>query len=141
MAILLSEVKDNHDMPDLGIIRIDRTRLYKRRWRAEAECGTEVAVALDEPAKHDQVLVGKERSFKVQQIPEKVVIIPIPEDPSFAAKIGWYLGNRHIPIEVREAVMLMEYFENLITSLERIGIEHSIGEDILRCKPHSEHMH
>ncbi len=141
MAILLNEVTADHDPSDLGVIHIDRTRLYKRRWRAVAECGTEVAVALDEAAKHGQVIMGKEQVFLIQQIPEKVVVIPIPVDPSFAAKIGWYFGNRHLPIEVRDDVMLTEYFPNLLDSLNRIGIEHSVGEDILRCKPHSEHMH
>ena len=51
---------------------------------------------------------------------EEVVSISMPEDPSMAAKIGWYLGNRHLPIEVREKEILLESFPTLTDSLDRI---------------------
>ena len=78
----------------------------------------------------------------MQQLPEEVVAIPLPESGELGAKIGWYLGNRHIPIEVRESELVMELFPTLTDSLERIGIPFQVRNDVLNCKPHSSgHRH
>lgn len=123
----------------LPVARID---LWKRRWRGIAEDGTEVAVALEEAATNGQILCGDALSFRIVQEPEEVVAIPIPKDADLAAKIGWYLGNRHIPIEVTAAEMVMENFPTLTDSLKRIGISFEIREDVLNCRPHSaDHRH
>ena len=124
-------------------IAVDRVTLYKRRWRLTFQ-GLELAVDLDSAASHGQTLSNASAShfFQIEQIPEQVIMIPIPTDASMAAKIGWYLGNRHIPIEVREKEMVMENFPTLTDSLTRIGILYEQKTDILRCAPHSaDHRH
>ena len=74
--------------------------------------------------------------------PEEVIVIPLPEGTELAAKIGWYLGNRHIPVEVREGEIVVEVFPTLTDSLERIGIGYEERSDVLRCGPHSSgHRH
>lgn len=100
-----------------------------------------MAVALEKAAQNGNVLLGGGRSFRIAQMPEEVVAITMPEEQSMAAKIGWYLGNRHLPIEVREKEILLESFPTLTDSLERIGIGYTMREDVLNCRPHSEHTH
>lgn len=137
--ILLSEVLESGEGVVLPVARVD---LWKRRWRGVAEDGTPVAVALAEPVADGALLGGGGRVFRVAQIPEELVCIPMPDDASMSAKIGWYLGNRHIPIEVRESELLMENFPTLTDSLQRIGILFEVRTDVLRCKPHSSsHRH
>ncbi len=140
MAILLDQICDAEvDAVLLSVARID---LYKRRWRGVAQDGTEVAVALSEAAKDGQYLCGADRVFLISQNPEDVLVIPMPQEAEMAAKIGWYLGNRHIPIEVRADEMLMENFPTLEDSLTRIGISYHLRQDVLRCRPHSaDHRH
>lgn len=104
----------------------------------------DIAVDLDAPVAHGTVLAdtNKQKMYRIEQLPEEVVVIPIPEEATMAAKIGWYLGNRHIPIEVREDTLVMENFPTLVDSLLRIGIKHEVTQDILRCAPHSaDHRH
>jgi len=140
MAVLLNRVGEVRD--DAGTIRVARVDLWKRRWRGTASDGTEVAVALDEAAKDGQCLYGEEECFQIVQTSEEVVAIPMPDDSEMAAKIGWYLGNRHIPIEVRAEELVMENFPTLTGSLTKIGIPHEVREDVLRCRPHSsDHRH
>lgn len=123
-------------------IRVPRETVWKRRWRAVADDGTEVAVDLDEPVADGAVLSAGERRFVVVQSAEEVVALALPADPRRAAQIGWYLGNRHIPIEVRADEILVEAFPTLTESLERIGIPHECRHDVLRCRPHSgDHRH
>ena len=139
-AILLDQIAEE-DCPDAVALPVARIVLWTRRWRSTAEDGTVVAVALEKAAQNQDVLLGGDRSFRIAQMAEEVVSISMPEDPSMAAKIGWYLGNRHLPIEVREKEILLESFPTLTDSLDRIGIDYSMREDVLNCRPHSEHTH
>jgi urease accessory protein UreE len=140
MALLLDRVGEPSG--DVVPVRVARIDLWKRRWRGVAEDGREVAVALETPARNGDVLVGEGGSFRVEQESEEVVVIGMPANADLAAQIGWYFGNRHIPIEVRESEILAENFPTLTDSLERIGIAYTKREDILNCRPHSEdHRH
>lgn len=123
-------------------VQVDRHTLQKRRWRAVAEDGTEVAVALSQPVVDGDFLDAGARAFRVVQEPEEVVVITLPEASEMAAKIGWYLGNRHIPVEVRDDEIVVEAFPTLTDSLKRIGIGYELRTDVLRCGAHSSgHRH
>lgn len=139
-AILLEKIAEE-DCPDAVALPVARITLWTRRWRSTAEDGTVVAVALEKAASNGEILLGGGRAFRIAQMPEEAVAIAMPEDASMAAKIGWYLGNRHLPIEVREDEILLEKFPTLTDSLDRIGIGYQIREDVLNCRPHSEHTH
>jgi len=140
MAVLLDRIGEfSPDAPTLPVLRVD---LWKRRWRGAADDGSEVAVSLDEATQDGVCLYGDHACYRVVQLPEEVVAIPLPANAEMAAKIGWYLGNRHIPIEVRETEIVMEIFPTLTESLTRIGIAHEVRQDVLRCRPHStDHRH
>ncbi|NNC87840.1 MAG: hypothetical protein HKN82_05195 [Akkermansiaceae bacterium] len=123
-------------------VQVGRHNLQKRRWRAVADDGTELAVTLPDAVADGAFLDGGARCFRVVQEPEEVVVIALPGTAELAAKIGWYLGNRHIPVEVREDEIVVEAFPTLTDSLRRIGIGYSERMDVLRCGPHSSgHRH
>ncbi len=122
-------------------VRVDRHTLYKRRWRATAEDGTEIAVNLDGPVAHGAYLeAGQGRVFVISQDPEEVLVVPLPQKTEMAAKIGWYLGNQHLPVEIRETEIILEHIATLAASLDRIGIPYTLRTDVFRCKMHS-HQH
>ncbi|MGJ8697333.1 MAG: urease accessory protein UreE [Verrucomicrobiaceae bacterium] len=140
MALLLNRI--GPASPEAIALPVARVDLWKRRWRATASDGSEIAVALDAPAKHGEFLWNDDRSFQISQLPETVITIAIPDQPDLAAKIGWYFGNRHIPIEVRKNSIIAEDFPTLTDSLDRIGIAWNRRQEILNCRPHSsDHRH
>ncbi len=139
MALLIQQVCEERDHHTSVIV--DRHTLYKRRWRAKAEDGSDLAINLDRPVGDGAYLDGGESGvFKVQQLDEEVLVIPLPKSTELAAKVGWYLGNQHLPVEVREQEILLENVKTLAASLDRIGIPYTIRRDVFRCKMHS-HTH
>jgi len=143
VALLLDRIVTHSDTEPV-VLHVDRVDLYRKRFRVQSEHHGLVAIDLESPPKHDILLTDVVGSvvFRIEQNPEEICEIPIPEDASFSAKIGWYLGNRHIPIEVTSEVIRLENFPTLVDSLDRIGIKYHICEGILRCAPHSaDHRH
>ncbi len=123
-------------------VQVDRHTLYKRRWRARAVDGSELAVDLEAPVTDGTLLDGgaAKKVFQIEQTPEDVLVIPLPDTTEMAAKIGWYLGNQHLPVEIRDNEIILERLDTLAASLERIGIAYEFRNDIFRCKMHS-HQH
>ncbi|MDF1754038.1 MAG: hypothetical protein P1U89_14745 [Verrucomicrobiales bacterium] len=140
MTVLIQRTTD--EVGDAVPVRVDRHTLYKRRWRAIANDGTELAVDLESPVGDGAYLYSAkaERAFQVSQNKERVLVIPLPERPEMAAKIGWYLGNQHLPVEVRDTEILLEPVKTLAKSLDRIGIPYLYREEVFKCKMHS-HQH
>ena len=85
-------------------------------------------------------MTGQGRIFLIAQEPEDVLVIPLPNKTEMAAKIGWYLGNQHLPVEIRETEIILEHLATLAASLDRIGIPYTLRTDVFRCKMHS-HQH
>lgn len=143
MALLLNKFSESPPA-EVSTLQLERTDLYRRRFRAIDSEGNDLAIDLDSLPKHNSILCDEAESkyYQIEQTPEEVCIIPVPSDPTFAAKIGWYLGNRHIPIEVTEKDIILENFPTLTDSLDRIGISYRINVQRLYCAPHSaEHRH
>ncbi len=146
MAILIQTTVDACDIsPEVAnaavIIQIDRHTLYKRRWRSTAEDGTELAVNLESPVSHHSLLRSENGTlYRIQQIKEDILIISLPQTTQLAAQVGWYLGNQHLPVEVRPDAIILEKLDTLAASLDRIGIPYSFDHDIFLCKIHS-HQH
>ena len=141
MPVLLIEATSEVSA-DAVPVRVDRLTLNKRRWRAAAADGSELAVNLDAPTAIGAILESADgRRFRVEQEEEEVIVITLPQKSDMAAKVGWYLGNRHLPVEVRENEILLEKLPSLADSLDRIGIPYSYRTDVFRCAIHSSHTH
>lgn len=84
-------------------IYADRHQLAKRRWRGVAEDGMEIGFELEEPLRHGAcVLEERGKRYIIAQLPETVLEFAVPADPAEALRIGWLLGNGHVPIQLRE---------------------------------------
>ena len=130
------------DCPDAVALPVARIVLWTRRWRSTAEDGTVVAVALEKAAQNQDVLLGGDRSFRIAQMAEEVVVnCHARRSPPWPQRLAGISGIAILPIEVREKEILLESFPTLTDSLDRIGIAYSMREDILNCRPHSEHTH
>ena len=137
MIILLNRVGE--PTSEAVTVLVPRADLWKGRWEAVAEDGTRIQVEVADPLKNGSYLYGEdERSFRIEQISEEVLAIPMPSEAEMAAKIGWYLGNRHMPIEVRPDEIVLENYPGIVDSLQRIGIAHEIRKDVLNCRPNLE---
>ncbi|MEZ7956160.1 MAG: hypothetical protein QMC23_00775 [Rubritalea sp.] len=141
MAILIEQTAEANASIVPIMIKVDRHTLYKRRWRATAENGTQLAVNLDSPVPDGTILSSSNNEhFLIQQTKEDVLIISLPASTQLAAQVGWYLGNQHLPVEVREDAIILEKLDTLAASLDRIGIPYTFKHDVFRCKMHS-HQH
>jgi len=139
MAVLVRETID--DATTYSVVNVDRHTLYKRRWRAKAEDGEELAVDLDEPVSDRSFLKTVDGDiYQIAQITEDVLVISLPKTTEMAAKVGWYLGNQHLPVEIRSDAIILEKLDTLAASLDRIGIPYKFKHDVFRCKIHS-HQH
>lgn len=119
-------------------IQLDRHTLQKRRWRATAVDGTELALDLEEPVSHgDVVAVVEGARYVIQQAPEPVLILPLPESTEEAARLGWFLGNQHLPVEVRKDCILVEDIPTLAQAIHKNHIDHRHGHEVFLSDPHS----
>ncbi len=85
----------------LTILKVDRLRLAKRRWRGFAEDGEEFGFDLEYPLRDGTFFFHSEtRSYAIEQQTEPVIDIVCPENASDSARLGWVLGNLHFPIEI-----------------------------------------
>lgn len=143
MAVLVQETieKSAFQSGGLVLVKVDRHTLYKRRWRAVAEDGAELAVDLDASVSDGTLLkTAAGEVYQIEQIAEDVMVIPLPNSAEMAAKLGWYLGNQHLPVEVRTDEIILEKMATLAASLDRIGIPYTSRHDVFHCKMHS-HQH
>lgn len=123
-------------------VELDRHTLQKRRWRATAADGTELAIDLPEPVTHGTTIAATETSrYEVRQTPEPVLIVPLPAETDAAARLGWFLGNQHLPVEVRHDAILVEDVATLADALHRHHIHHHHGTEVFLADPHSAHHH
>ncbi|MGJ8657718.1 MAG: urease accessory protein UreE [Akkermansiaceae bacterium] len=141
MAILIEHTAEANASIVPIIIKVDRHTLYKRRWRATAENGTELAVNLPAPVPEGTILTSaNDEHYLIQQTTEDVLVISLPTSTQLAAQVGWYLGNQHLPVEIRPDAIILEKLDTLAASLDRIGIPYTFKHDVFRCRMHS-HQH
>lgn len=124
-------------------VRVDRHTLAKRRWRIQAEDGEDIAVDLENPCSHGDLLWTTElKAYFVDQAFEQVVEIPMPADPGLAATLGWFLGNQHLPVEIMHEGIRLEASSHLMSLLERSHIDFSVREAVFSPAAHSaSHSH
>ncbi|MBK1790762.1 hypothetical protein JIN82_06295 [Persicirhabdus sediminis] len=102
----------------------------------------ELAYGLRTAAKHGDYFKGVDGScYHIQQLAEEIIEVPMPQSLEMAAKVGWYLGNQHLAVEVRADKIILEYVHTLAKSLDRIGIPYQVTQGVFLCGMHSSHTH
>ena len=142
MPLITSKPSPPEGPRETVYVPVDRHTLAKRRWRCQAEDGTDLAVDLEEPCRHGElVLVRDERAYRVRQAPEQVLRIPIPEEKESAARLGWFLGNQHLPVEVIDGHLQVAYDKHLCQRLALIGAKPVVVDAVFNPDPHSAVPH
>ncbi len=115
------------------LMKVDRIRLAKRRWRGFAEDGTEFGFDLEMPLKHGAVFFSSASgNYRIEQQPEPVIDIPCPHAASAAARLGWLLGNLHFPIEILANILRICDDTAVRQMLQREAIPYTLSESVFQ---------
>ncbi|WAC19905.1 hypothetical protein OVA24_00750 [Luteolibacter sp. SL250] len=99
----------------------ERRQFLKRRWRGEAEDGTEFGFDLESRLTDGCVIHHADgKDYIVRQLPEVVYEIPITS-PEQAALVGWKSGNLHMPAQILPDCIRILHDEAMKQLLEREG--------------------
>ena len=112
-------------------LQVSRLHLAKRRWRGFAEDGKEFGFDLEAPLPDGALFFATPTHlYAVQQLPEPVVDIRLPSDPSQAARIGWLFGNLHFPVALLPGALRIQDDPAVRQLLARESLEHSPSEAV-----------
>jgi urease accessory protein len=92
-----------------GSLTLDFDARHRRRFRLTADQGDDVLLDLPEAvamADGDGLQLDDGRWLKVQAAAEDLVEIK-HQDPIQLMRLAWHLGNRHLPTEIRDHVLLI----------------------------------
>ncbi len=102
MNVIKSMVAEASSRPEQDQIKLvaERRLFLKRRWRGEAEDGTEFGFDLETRLVPGAVFhQTEEKDYVIWQQTEMVYEIPV-NDPGAAALVGWRIGNLHFPVQI-----------------------------------------
>jgi len=92
-----------------GSLTLDFDARHRRRFRLTADQGDDILLDLPQAiamGDGDGLQLDDGRWLKVQAAPEDLVEIR-HEDPLELVRLSWHLGNRHLPTEIRDHVLLI----------------------------------
>ena len=90
-----------------GTLTVDFDARHRRRIRLTTDQGEDILLDLPKAvamANGDGLLLEDGKWLKVQAAAELTIEVR-HEDPGQLMRLAWHLGNRHLPTEVREAVL------------------------------------
>jgi len=90
-----------------GSLTLDFDARHRRRFRLRADQGDDILLDLPQTvamADGDGLQLEDGRWLKVQAAPEEIVEIR-HEDQEQLMRLAWYLGNRHLPTEIRDRIL------------------------------------
>jgi urease accessory protein UreE len=123
-------------------VSVDRYTLEKRRWRTTATDGKDIVVDLEKPCEHGAVLyLDESGAYLVDQLEEAVIQIPIPGSTAEAAKLGWFLGNQHLQVEINGTHIVLAHDDQLVRKLDREHIHWHSAKAVFCPDPHSKSHH
>jgi urease accessory protein len=94
-----------NSLPVVGI-PASRDILAKKRWRGIAADHAEFGFDLEHPLTNgDMVHRSESAVYRVEQLPEPVLEIPLDPDPAQAALLAWRIGNLHFPLEMAGSLL------------------------------------
>ena len=107
------------------VLAAERRQFLKRRWRGNAEDGTEFGFDL-ETRLTDGCVIFQEggKDYIVRQLPEKVYELDLVS-PDQAALVAWKVGNLHLPAQIFPSSIRVLHDEAMTQLLQREGWEFS----------------
>lgn len=136
-------IKDNifssttqFDTDSVERLILSRSDMQKMRMRKTGERGTDVTLSLNSGAHlHNGDIIEKDGTrLLIEQIPEKVITVTLPESKNDIVLLGHIIGNRHRPISVKDNTLSfpiqadseLETFKTLLAPVA--GIELKVKE-------------
>lgn len=120
-------------------IAADRDALTRRRWRGAAVDGKDFAFALTDPLRHGDVIwEGDGKRYRIRQIAEPVLVVPLPSELLLAARTAWFFGNMHLPVELRVGELLVAEEPTLRERLTAAGMSWTAREDVFQPTRHCD---
>lgn len=139
MPLIEHAIPESSDALQELTIAADREALTRRRWRGAAIDGTDFAFALTDPVQHGSVIFeGQGKRYRVRQLPEPVLVIPLPQEPLMAARTAWFFGNMHLPIELRPTELLVAEEPTLRERITAAGMAWTAREDVFQPSKHCD---
>ncbi len=108
-----------------GSLTLDFDARHRRRIRLTTDQGEDVLLDLPKAiamADGDALQLEDGRLLKVQAAAEPIVEIR-HKDPHQLMRLAWHLGNRHLPVEVRDQVLRIRPDHVIEEMLHRFGAE------------------
>ena len=113
-------------------LNVERRVLAKRRWRGQAEDGTDFGFDLVLPLSNGICFHAEgDKNYVIDQKPEVVFRIPFP-DQREAAHRAWQVGNLHFPAQFLESYLLVEGDHAVRLMLERNQIPFEEGMEVFQ---------
>jgi len=92
-----------------GSLTLDFDERHRRRFRLTADQGDDILLDLPRAiamADGDGLQLEDGRWLKVLAAAEELVEVR-HQDPTQLMRLAWHLGNRHLPVEIRDHVLLI----------------------------------
>ena len=108
-----------------GTLTLDFDGRHRRRIRLTADQGEDVLLDLPNAvamADGDGLQLDDGRWLKIQAAPELVVEIR-HQDFNQLVRFAWHLGNRHLPMEIRDEVLRIRPDHVIEDMLHRLGAD------------------
>ena len=108
-----------------GSVILDFDARHRRRIRLTVDQGEEVLLDLPKAvamADGDGLQLEDGRWLKVQAVAELIVEVR-HKDPNQLMRLAWYLGNRHLPTEIRSQVLRIRPDHVIEDMLDGFGAE------------------
>lgn len=101
-------------------LHVSRLMLAKRRWRALADDKTDFGFDLEKPIADGAAFFETDAAvYVISQLAEEVFEIPLGNNASKAAHLGWMIGNLHFSIAIEEGAVLAPADPAVAQLLER----------------------
>ena len=122
-------------------LTVERRVLAKRRWRGEAEDGTDFGFDLVSPLRNGMCFYKQgNRNYIIDQKPESVFKIPYSTLKE-ASHRAWQVGNLHFPAQFNDSYLLVEgdYAVRLMLERNLIPFEEStqVFQPVLAASSHN----
>lgn len=114
------------------LLRIDRRKLAKRRFRGTAADETDFGFDLSHPLSHGTAFHETDDSvYLIEQAPEPVLKIPFT-DGKTGALYGWMVGNMHFPAAFEASFVIAEDDPAVRQLLDRAEIPYEAAEQVFQ---------